>query len=145
VPDSVIDIKKIGLEILCGLPISKIKEEYIYQLMDSIMVSDSLERSFYFNVYNKIYEQATEYIYYEIGFSIKEFLYKFPDEFLSLPDTRLKEYAFEIGELFRTEEEFPLEAAQKYAGELEKKCSVSNIKKLEKFNKEMLEVVKSKK
>jgi hypothetical protein len=144
-PDSVVDIKKIGLEILNGLPISQIDEKYIYQLMDSIMVSDSIERSFYFNVYNKIYEQATGYIYLEIGFSIKEFLYKFPDEFFSLSDTRIKAYSFEIGELFRTEEEFPIEAAKKYVSELEKKCRRDSMTKLQEFSSEMLEAVESKK
>jgi hypothetical protein len=144
-PDSVVNIKQIGLEILNGFSISQINEKYIYQLMDSIMVLDSIERSFYFEVFNKIYEQATGYIYYEIGFSIKEYLRQFPDDFFSLPDSRLKEYAFEIGELFRTEEEFPLEAAKKYASELEERCSAKYLKKLEKFNKEMLEAVESKK
>jgi hypothetical protein len=109
------------------------------------MVDDPVERKFYFDVFNKIYEQATGYIYLEIGFSIKEFLFIYPDEFFDLPDARIKEFAFEIGELFRTEEEFPLEAARMYLDELENKCSTNNISKLQKFGAEMLDAVKGKK
>jgi len=144
VPDTIVDIKKIGLEILNGLPVSQVNEDYIYQLIDSIMVNDSIERSFFFKVYNKIFEQATGYIYLEIGFSIKKFLYHFPDDFFTLPDSRVKEYADEIGELFRTEEEFPMEAAQKYADVLEEKCSPKNLEKAKKFNEEMLKAVEKK-
>jgi hypothetical protein len=110
--DSTIFLKNIGKEILEGRQISTIDEKYLYQIMDSIFVKDSINRSFYFAVFRRIRNEAKGYVAENVDFLSKEFCRRYPNEFFKLPKHELKEYAYDIGEIFRTEEEYPERAVK---------------------------------
>ena len=141
-PDSAANLKNIGNEILAGTKISGIEEKYLYKLIDSIVVKDSTERRFYFSVFKQIRKEAEGYLAEEINFHSKEYCYAFPDEFFAMSSAELKSYAHDIGELFRTEEEFPEQAAKDYISEIKKRCNSNFRKKVDRFSHEIFEDMK---
>lgn len=143
--DSTAYLKKVGTEILNGLEISKIKEKYIFQLIDSVLVKDSTDRSFYFKVFNKIREVAKDNIAEEIGFYAKDYCRNFPDEFFCMTSSELKFFASEIGEIIRTEEEDPPQFAKDYILAIKEKCNPKYLQKVETFSKQMFGAMESRK
>jgi hypothetical protein len=143
--DSTAYLKKIGTEILVSLKISTLDEKYIYQLIDSIFVKDSTDRSFYFKVFNKIRKQATGYIREYIDLEAKEYCKYYPNEFFCMPDSCLKSYAYDIGEEIRTEEEDPPNYTKEYINEIKNKCDPKYLKKVENFSKDIFDVMESRK
>jgi hypothetical protein len=143
--DSVAFLRNIGTEILDGLKISSIDEKYINQLIDSIFVKDSTDRSFYFKVFRQIRKQAEGYLAEDIDIHSKEFCRTYPNEFFKLPSSDLKSLAYDIGELFRTEEEFPIDAAKAYITEIKKRCDYKYLPKVEKFSKDIFDEMESRK
>jgi len=143
--DSTVFLKNVGKEILEGKEISRINEKYLYQLIDSIQSKDSTERAFYFKIFREIRKQAKEYLAEEVDFQAKHFCLRYPNDFFSLPGSELKSYAYDIGELLRTEEEFPEQAAKDYIAEIKKKCDSNHLKKVEKFSKDIFDEMESRK
>ena len=143
--DSNTHLKKVGAEILGGTKISKIDEKYIYQLIDSILVIDSTDRSFYFKVFNKIRIQAREYLREYVDLEGREYCRKYPNEFFCMPDSVLKSYANDIGEEIRTEEEDPPQFAKDYIIEIKEKCNPKYLQKIETFSKNLFDEMKSRK
>jgi hypothetical protein len=143
--DSVAFLRNIGTEILDGLKISSIDEKYIYQLIDSIFVKDSTDRIFYFKVFRQIRKEAGGYLAEDIDFHSKEYCLTYPNEFFNLPSSDLKSFAYDIGELLRTEEEFPIDAANDYIAEIKMKCDTKHLKKVERFSKDIFDEMESRK
>ena len=143
--DSVAFLRNIGTEILDGLKISSIDEKYIYQLIDSIFVKDSTDRLFYFKVFRQIRKEAGGYLAEDIDFHSKEYCKTYPNEFFNLPSSDLKSFAYDIGELFRTQEEFPVESAKGYIAEIKKRCDSKYLPKVERFSKDIFDEMESRK
>ena len=78
-------------------------------------------REFYFIVFNEIDHQAKGEIAVEMDWKIKDFCSKYPNEFFKISESEIKDYSQRIGELFRTEEEYPIESAQNYINDIKKK------------------------
>jgi hypothetical protein len=143
--DSVAFLKNIGTDILDGLKISKIDEKYIYKLIDSIFVKDSTDRLFYFKVFRQIRKEAGGYLAEDIDFHSKEYCITYPNEFFNLPSSDLKSFAYDIGELLRTEEEFPIDAGKAYRAEIKKRCNSKYFAKVERFSKDIFDEMESRK
>lgn len=143
--DSIAFLKNIGTEILDGLKISSIDEKYIYQLINSIFVKDSTDRLFYFQVFRQIRKEAEGYLALDIDFNSKEYCKTYPNEFFNLPSSDLKSFAYDIGELLRTEEEFPMDAAKDYIADIKMKCETKHLKKVERFSKDIFDEMESRK
>ena len=143
--DSISFLRNIGTEILDGLKISSIDEKYLYQLIDSIFIKDSTDRLFYFNVFRQIRKEAGGYLAEDIDFNSKEYCRTYPNEFFNLPSSDLKSFAYDIGELLRTEEEFPIDAAKDYIAEIKMKCDAKHLKKVERFSKDIFDEMESRK
>jgi hypothetical protein len=143
--DTIMELKKIGYDILSGVEISKINEKYIYDLIHCVMVKDSIDREFYFKVFNKIRNQAGGYISEDIGFYSKDFCRTYPNDFFSLEDSQLKSYAYDIGELIRTEEEDPASSAKDYILGIKKICNPKYLSKIDTFSKDIVDVIESNK
>jgi hypothetical protein len=143
--DSIAFLRNIGTEILDGLKISKINEKDIYDLIHSVMVKDSNERAFYFKVFNKIRNQAGGYIAEDISFYARDYCRSYPNEFFCLTNVELKSYAYEIGELIRTEEEFPQKSAEDFIKEIKEKCYPKYWQKVDTFSKDIFDEMESRK
>lgn len=139
------DLKKIGSEILKGRKISTIDTSTIYQLIDSVLTKDSNDRRFYFEVFNRINNQAKGEIAEEINWKIKEFCNKYPNDFFNISNTEIEDYSARIGELFRTEEEYPLEAAQDYINWIKTKTNPIFNEKVKLFETVLLTRLKKEK
>ena len=114
----------------------------IYHIMDSVFTINTSDRKFYFKVFNEIDKQAKGELAVEMDWKIKDFCYKYPNDFFSISETRIIDYAQRIGELFRTEEEFPKNAANEY---IEYVRNISNKRfenQMTKFSLELLKKVK---
>jgi hypothetical protein len=140
--ETTIDLKKIGSEILNGRKIATIDTLLIYQLIDSVLAKESKDREFYFKVFIEINHQAKGEIAVAIDWKIKDFCSKYPNEFFNISDSEIKDYSRRIGELFRTEEEYPLESAQKYVNDIKKRTNPVYHDKANIFSKELIKKVK---
>jgi hypothetical protein len=138
-------LRNIGTEILDGVKISSIDDIYIYQLIDSIFVKDSTDRLFYFKVFRQIRKEAGGYLADDIDFHSKEYCITYPNEFFNLPASDLKSFAYDIGELLRTEEEFPIDAAKKYIAAIKSRCNTKHLQKVERFSRDIFDEMESRK
>lgn len=143
--DSTAYLKNIGSEILDGEKISKIDEKYIYRSIDSIFVTGSTDIAFYFKVFNKIREQAREYLREYVDLQTREYCRKYPNEFFCMTDSVLESYAYDIGEEIRTEEEDPSQFAKDYILEIKEKCNPKYFQKVETFSKNLFDKIESRK
>jgi hypothetical protein len=139
------DLKKIGSEILNGRKIVTIDTSLIYQLIDSVLAKDSNSREFYFKVFNKINEPAKGEIAVEMDWKIKEFCFQYPNEFFNISNYEINDYAQRIGELFRTEEEYPIESAQNYIDNIKKRTDSVYCDKVNAFSIELIKKAKGEK
>lgn len=139
VNDSIAEIRRIGTEILNGLEIKKIDEKYIYYLIRSVMEKDSIDRIFYFKVFNKIRNQAVGNVVYEIRFYSKDFCQTYPNDLFCLNDSILKSYAYEIGEVISSEEAEPQKYVADYINWIKEKTNSQYTQKSELFFKYLLE------
>ena len=136
------ELKKTGIEILNGKKIATYDTSLIYRLLDGVFVKDSAERAFYFKVFNEIDRQAKGEIAVVMDWKIKEFCTKYPNEFLALSVAEITGYSQRIGELFRTEEEFPVESAEKYISDIRKRTNPAYSDKVSVFSMEIMKKVK---
>jgi hypothetical protein len=143
--DTTIKLKKVGSEILNGTKIAMIDTSLIYQLIDSVLSKDSKDREFYFKVFNEINNQAKGEISVEMDWKIKEFCFKYPNEFFNISDSEIKAYTQRIGELFRTEEEYPIESAQNYINDIKKRTNLAYSDKVNVFSIELIKKAKGEK
>jgi hypothetical protein len=118
--DSNVELKKAGNEILNGRKIATFDTSLIYRLLDGVFAGDSAIRAFYFKVFNEIDRQSRGEIAVIIDWKIKEFCAKYPKEVFGLSVAEITGYSQRIGELFRTEEEFPVESAENYLNDIRK-------------------------
>ena len=143
--DTIVDIKKIGLGILKGGKISSVKDKHIYQLIDSLRSKDSIDRSFYFNVFNEIRKEAGGYIAEYVDLGAREYCRNFPNEFFLMPNSLLKSYAYDIGEEIRTEEEDPITFAEDYIATIKEKINPTYLPKVETFSQNIFDEMESRK
>lgn len=143
--DTLIKIKKIGTQILDGKMISYFDEKDIYTLIHLVTTPDSNDRKFYFKVFNSIKGQAREYMAQEVDDYSMSFCALYPNDFFLLADSSLKMYAYDIGELIRTEEEAPYEFAKEYCQKIREKCIPKYYDKVDKFYKDIVEEMDSRK
>ena len=135
-------LKNVAEEIINGRKIETIELSMIYHIIDSVFTINTSDRKFYFKVFNEIDKQAKGELAVEMDWKIKDFCYKYPNDFFSISETRIIDYAQRIGELFRTEEEFPKNAANEY---IEYVRNISNKRfenQMTKFSLELLKKVK---
>ena len=137
--DTITELKKIGNEILLGKKISSFEDADIYKLIDCAICEDSTDRVFYFKVLNEIRHQSKGEMAEISSWKIKDFCYKFPNDFFNLTNPELNSYALEIYEIIRTEEESPLEYAKEYINEIRSKIKPELSDKVESFSKAMLD------
>jgi hypothetical protein len=140
--DATNNLKKIGSEILNGRKIATIDTSLIYQLIDSVLAKDFKDREFYFKVFNEINHQAKGEIAQEMDWKIKDFCFKYPNEFFYISDHEIKDYSQRIGELFRTEEEYPIESAQNYVNDIKKRTNPEYHDKANMFSIELIKKAK---
>jgi hypothetical protein len=136
--ETTINLKKIGSEILNGKKIATIDTSLIYKLIDSVLAKDSKDREFYFKVFNEIDHQAKGEIAVEMDWKIKDFCSKYPNEFFKISESEIKDYSQRIGELFRTEEEYPIVSAQNYINEIKKRTNPGYYDKVNSFSIELI-------
>jgi len=137
-------LKNIGKEILSGKDVSKINEKYLYQLIDSILVSDSAERKWYLKVFRILRISVTGDITQEVGFSEKEYVEQFSNEAFNMPTTDLISYARDIGEIFRTEEENPIQSVKEYILKIKESLTQLNCQKIDIFSKSLFDSINEK-
>ncbi|MFB6320803.1 hypothetical protein [Saccharicrinis sp. FJH54] len=141
-----VEIKNIGHEILNGTNISQIDEDYIYKLISNIIIKDSVDRAFYFKVFEIIYQQLPEYVAQGehefmptwINTYIKLYCLNYPNDFFNLTDTRISKFALEIGELLKSQEEDPKGYAKEYLAKIKEKCNSEYLEKFELFSKNLI-------
>lgn len=139
--DSNVEMKKAGNEVLNGRKIATFDTSLIYRLLDGVFAGESAERAFYFKVFNEIDRQAKGEIAVVMDWKIREFCTKYPNEFLALSVAEITGYSQRIGELFRTEEEFPVESAQNYLNDIWKRTNPAYSDEFSVFSKELLKKV----
>jgi len=137
-------IKSIGTEILNGKDVSTINEKYLYQLIDSILAKDSIERVWYFKIFQKIRKSVSGDITQSIGFAEKEYIARFSNEAFNMPTTDLLSYARDIGEVFRTEEENPTQSAKEYILKIQESLTQLNYQKFDIFSKNLFDSLNEK-
>jgi hypothetical protein len=137
-------LKKIGKEIINERKITSVNTSIIYQLIDSALSKNPTERKFYFKVFNKINKLAKGEVVVELDWIIKEFCHKYPNDFFSISDTEVTDYARRIGELVRTEEEYPTKTANEYINNILKTTDKKYQKKLNMFTIELMKKIKEK-
>ena len=140
--ETIINLKEIGNEILNGRKIVTIDTSLIYQLIDSVLAKNSKDREFYFKVFNVINHQAKGEIAVEMDRKIKVFCSKYPNELFKISDSEIKDYAQRIGELFRTEEEYPIESAQNYINDIKRRTNPAYSDKATVFSIELIQKAK---
>ena len=140
--ETTINLKEIGNEILNGRKIATIDTSLIYKFIDSVLTKDSKDREFYFKVFNVINHQAKGEIAVEIDWKIKVFCSKYPNEFFNISYSEIKDYSQRIGELFRTEEEYPIESAQNYVNDIKRRTNPVYSDKAKVFSIELIQKAK---
>jgi hypothetical protein len=132
----------IAKEILNGRRIETINLSIIYQIIDSVFTNNSSDRIFYFSVFNEIDGQAKGELSAEMDWKIKDFCYKYPNNFFSISEIKISDYAQRIGELLRTEEEFPQKAATDYIEHIQKLANDEYENRIKTFSLDLMNKVK---
>jgi len=135
-------LKNVAEEIINGRKIETIELSMIYQIIDSVSTINPSDREFYFKVFNEIDRQAKGELAVEMDWKIKDFCYKYPNDFFSISETKIIDYAQRIGELLRTEEEFPKKAANEYIEHVRNNADKRFEKQMTKFSLELMKKVK---
>ncbi len=139
---SIDTLKNVAEEIINGRKIETIELSMIYQIIDSVSTINPSDREFYFKVFNEIDRQAKGELAVEMDWKIKDFCYKFPNDFFSISETKIIDYAQRIGELLRTEEEFPKKTANEYIEHVRNNADKRFEKQMTKFSLELMKKVK---
>jgi hypothetical protein len=139
------DLKEIGIRILNGKDIDEIDSLQINQFIDSVMVKDSTERLFYFNVLNIIRKGISNETVEYIQWQMLSFSEKYPNDFFTLSDSDLEYYSKSSGEIFATQEEFPLERANNYIDNINKALDTKYSIKFETYSKGVITSIKERK
>jgi hypothetical protein len=137
--DTLINVAK---EILNGRKIETVELSIVYQIIDSVFTINPSDRRFYFKVFNEIDRQAKGELSVEMDWKIKDFCCKYPNDFFSISETKIIDYAQRIGELLRTEEEYPKKAANEYIGHIRNIADKRFEKQIENFSLELMKKVK---
>lgn len=138
-------LRRISLEILNGRDISTLEISTIYQIIDSVLSKIPSERKFYFKVFNEIDRQAKGELAVEMDWKIKEFCYKYPNDFFNISGIQISEYAQRIGELLRTQEEYPEKATEDYIAHILKIADTRFKKEINAFSLELMKKIKGRK
>ncbi|GET34740.1 hypothetical protein PbJCM13498_36030 [Prolixibacter bellariivorans] len=145
-----IDLKKLGEDILNGKAhLNQIDEKSLDLLVQKIIINDSIERAFYIIVFKKIRKKLPELIAnsdYEflpsdIGDYTKLYCLNYPNEFFKMDNSDITSFAYDIGELIRTEEEDPKGYAKEYILEIKEKSDPKYSSKIEIFSNQINRVI----
>jgi hypothetical protein len=135
-------LKNVANEIINGRKIETIEPSMIYQIIDCVSTINPSDRKIYFRAFNEIDRQAKGELAVEMDWRIKDFCYKYPNDYFSISETKIIDYAQRIGELLRTEEEFPKKAANEYIEHIRKIADKRFEKQMAKFSLELMKKVK---
>jgi hypothetical protein len=144
--DTIIELKDIGKSILKGRDIQSIDVKHINQFIDSVMVEDSIQRQFYFQVLNKICKEIknNESLIF-VEWQMLSFSKNYPNDFFKLSDSDLEYYSKLTGETFLSQEEFPLDRATDYLNNIGNELDSIYLNKFDSYSKRVFSSINDRK